>query len=561
MAKPIDAFDKPVASTAGDVGSEGTSGAAARADHKHDRTGDTGGGGVTTGDLPTGKKDNLTASGTSATWNLTYIPMTDTLHVYNGAAVLEETTDYSLSGKTVSVTSGIASGDVLTGRYLYKTNAQPSTVVTLNTTSGAVNSGSSVTITIPAGAHVGDFMVLRLSTGTTAIPSTPSGWTYYTQSGVSAPSLGIAQYVFYRWCVGGDPGSNVVIGLGGVITAAATISCYGSVDTTFPISTSIHSVGTTSATTYLDPAAIPASNGCLLEHGVGVKVTTGTNPGALSWDAGVTSDRTDSYSSGSVGFGLAHESVNSGSTPRHTLTTGNACEQDAVSLVLNASGVAPLGVNAYANQVLSLSPQGLWMLGDASVMTDSSTNARNGTYPGGVPSTAATMINSATSNLTASFAGGSKHAEVAYGSWLTTNAFSIEFWLTTSVSGTIIERIDPGDGIQVWIAHVIAAGYLRLTYYNAAGGLDTSTNSNIIIADGNKHHVVISHSGTDVSYIVNGGLDRSLAATSGTYTGALGHGGLRVRDTTTHKVQGVAFYNYGLTVAQAQANFAAGMVS
>lgn len=42
MSRPIDAFDRPAASAAGDVGREGTSGAAARADHVHPRTADTG---------------------------------------------------------------------------------------------------------------------------------------------------------------------------------------------------------------------------------------------------------------------------------------------------------------------------------------------------------------------------------------------------------------------------------------------------------------------------------------------------------------------------------------
>ncbi len=105
-------FDKPRASTAGDVGSEGTASAYARADHKHDRSGDAG-----TASLF--KKDTFTLAGTTGTWALTYVPVTDSLHIYNGAAVLVEGTDYTLSGQTVSILGGGISGDGLVARYAY----------------------------------------------------------------------------------------------------------------------------------------------------------------------------------------------------------------------------------------------------------------------------------------------------------------------------------------------------------------------------------------------------------------------------------------------------------
>jgi hypothetical protein len=110
-AHPL-AFDRPAASAAGDVGREGYSGAGARADHVHDRSSEAAGGSLF-------KKDTHTMTGTTGTWTLTYLPATDSLHVYNGASVLVEGTDYTLTSNVVSITSGVISGDVLVARYAY----------------------------------------------------------------------------------------------------------------------------------------------------------------------------------------------------------------------------------------------------------------------------------------------------------------------------------------------------------------------------------------------------------------------------------------------------------
>lgn len=109
-------FDRPVASTA--TVREGQSGAAARADHDH---GD--GPGSSSSVLP--YKDTLTLSATTATWTLTYTPITyptaHSLHVKCGSASLIEGTDYTVSGQVVSILagSGLASGDALVARYFY----------------------------------------------------------------------------------------------------------------------------------------------------------------------------------------------------------------------------------------------------------------------------------------------------------------------------------------------------------------------------------------------------------------------------------------------------------
>lgn len=118
----INTFGRPVANTS--TLKEGQSGAAARADHDH---GDHSSGATM---LP--YKDTLTMSGTTATWTLTYTPVTSptahSLHVYAGSATLIEGTDYTVSGRVVSVLAGagLVSGDALVARYFYTPGADVS---------------------------------------------------------------------------------------------------------------------------------------------------------------------------------------------------------------------------------------------------------------------------------------------------------------------------------------------------------------------------------------------------------------------------------------------------
>lgn len=143
MGKPIDAFDPPVP-LSGPGAVEGTSGAAARANHNHgsvDLSAIKQGGATSNqvltwngttwapatasgGSDTTGfRKDSFTASGSTGTWVLSYLPLTDSLHIYNGSSVLVEGTNYSLSGNTVSITSGISTGNALVARYAYNTSS------------------------------------------------------------------------------------------------------------------------------------------------------------------------------------------------------------------------------------------------------------------------------------------------------------------------------------------------------------------------------------------------------------------------------------------------------
>lgn len=69
--------------------------------------------------------DRLPTSGTLAaaatTMTLTASPLTDSLHLYLNGLELDEGTDYTLSGRTVTILSpaGTATGDVLDARYAY----------------------------------------------------------------------------------------------------------------------------------------------------------------------------------------------------------------------------------------------------------------------------------------------------------------------------------------------------------------------------------------------------------------------------------------------------------
>jgi hypothetical protein len=430
--------------------------------------------------------------------------------------------------------------------------------------SGAFTNGSSsYNIAIPASTVPGNFLVLTVTARTTSLVSTPAGWTYYSETGVSAGARPVKTYVFYRWAQAGDAGSNVLLTFGGNQNSVATIGRYTDIDTTFPIATSAHKAS--NGTTFTGATAYVHPSDALLVHTVGLLVSAGTDPGAVAFGGGVTSRRVDNYGPSDLGAAaLGDEDIaSSGVTTARTLTAANSSDFNGLVLALNSSGVTPLGATAYRDEVLADTPAALWMLGEGSgtQMTDASPNARHGTYATAAPPTAATLINSATSSLANAYAGGGRNGDLAYAAWMTASAISIEFWLQTSALGNVVTRLDPGSGVITWTVRVGPAGSLILDFYDSAGGTYSQTITDTVVNDGRRRHFAIVRRGTTVDCYTQGSLHRSVTAGNGVWTGVNGQGGLRVSDTSGHKTQAVAFWGSALTAAQIQRHFAAAMYS
>ena len=221
-------------------------------------------------------------------------------------------------------------------------------------------------------------------------------------------------------------------------------------------------------------------------------------------------------------------------------------------------------MSAYSSRILSLTPRAYWRLG---ALADSSGNAVSLSAPNGAPATGASLILTDAVDLAYTMPGGTG------GVYLRTVTSSpagltqvlpitIEAWINLStVSGacTIIRKADFEFCLRV------NNGNLDY-FYSDGGGAYTVSTTGAPIAVGNTYHVVVTDSGTNVSFYINGVL-YSVAARPSTGIDAksgpvgLGLNYSAANEWLTGRLDEVAVYGVALTAAQVQGNYTAATVA
>jgi hypothetical protein len=161
---------------------------------------------------------------------------------------------------------------------------------------------------------------------------------------------------------------------------------------------------------------------------------------------------------------------------------------------------------SYSSEVLADSPLGYWRLGDTSgtTMTDSSGNARNGTYV--EPSlNANSLIVTDTANKAATFGvvGSTwRYGRVTDAAWVDQSSFTVECWfkVTTLDSYQGLFTRDGTPGNRGWNLYLLSG---RLHLFDAAGSGGIITGSTLVSIN-TTYHAVLTSDGTTVKLYLNG---------------------------------------------------------
>ena len=183
---------------------------------------------------------------------------------------------------------------------------------------------------------------------------------------------------------------------------------------------------------------------------------------------------------------------------------------------------APAGAG-YAAEVLADSPIGYWRQGDPSgtTMTDSSGNARHGTYTAS-PTLGTTGLLAGDSDTAVAYNGTTQYALVADDNSLDSlTTFTVEAIIkASSVSGTpqIVAR-DGGSGNRHWQFR-LSAGTLQ--FVKIAGGVVTASSA-ATLSTGTTYHVAATYDGSNIRLYIDG-------AANGTPPSATGNLGASTQD-------------------------------
>lgn len=213
----------------------------------------------------------------------------------------------------------------------------------------------------------------------------------------------------------------------------------------------------------------------------------------------------------------------------------------------------------YASEVLADAPRAYWRLGDASgtTMTDSSGNARHGTYFGS-PTLGTVGLLTGDGDTAITFDGIDDFGHLADATWMDTgSALTVEAWIKTTATSIrqIISR-DDGSGSRSFQFRTNGAS---LEFVKIASGTVVSTISTTI-NDGVRHHVVATYDGANIRLYKDGTLVQTTAATGSLDSDdvlRVGHRGTG-SEFFSGVIDEVAYYGTALSLARIQAHYTAG---
>lgn len=168
---------------------------------------------------------------------------------------------------------------------------------------------TSVGVTIPPSAAVGNLLVLTGSMRGTQTFTTPSGWTLALSNNDSIQEL----RAWYRICQPGDAGSTVTLTIAGGGTEIPSAAClaYANISTSTPLFSSLGGGDSTSSTTWisgsLDCHSATTHSLCVLIWG---SFSAGSHP--LTMPAGITGRVDVSGASNSRMVAVADEVIPAG---------------------------------------------------------------------------------------------------------------------------------------------------------------------------------------------------------------------------------------------------------
>lgn len=218
----------------------------------------------------------------------------------------------------------------------------------------------------------------------------------------------------------------------------------------------------------------------------------------------------------------------------------------------------------YATAVLANSPLAYYALAESSgtVLTDSSGNARNGTYSGSPTLGAAGTI---TGNTAVSFDGTDDYGIISYGSWMnSSSAFTIEAWIRpSSVTGigNFLDRDVLAGRVFQWRRNGTS---LEIIYWIAGGGGPTSIACGTV-AINTWYHCAVTWDGTNARSYLNKALITTSVGNGTIFVPTLGsmviggsQGGNNIGVYTQFfagRIDEVAIYGSALSLAQISAHY------
>lgn len=292
-----------------------------------------------------------------------------------------------------------------------------------------------------------------------------------------------------------------------------------------------------------------------------VVVTTYNIAGRAGWDARAPKDWTFQGSNdGTTWVTLDTQTAQhpTGSTI-YTYTFANTVAYSYFRINITANNGDPSITNLTELQL----PEAPALSFATPALTDSSPNARNGSYMGS-PTLGVPGLITRDTNAAVSAAG--RFGQIPYGTWMNVNQFSIEAWikpnagaLASGVQCHIVLRdnLGNGGGDSQWRMSLESGKLGFLLWHPAVTQLVGST----LLTAGNKYHCVLTYDNAFMTIYLNGVQDAQVAATGAVTTGqpiTFGAMGSNNETGWTGITDDAAFYNRALTPAEVNANFLSG---
>ncbi len=210
----------------------------------------------------------------------------------------------------------------------------------LNT--GLSTAATTINITVPATAQVGDLAVALISVKSSTITATRTGWTTAQAAQGDAASPASRLFTLTHTVASGEPGTALAFTLSSSVKAAGIIAIFRNANTTTPINTSAGQVNA-SSTTVSAPSITSTANGVNVISAYGPSIDSLMT--AYSGTGGLV-DSTVAASGGSVAtrcaVGMGHFGyLNTTTVGATSATLASASTAAGVSLGINS--VSPSG--------------------------------------------------------------------------------------------------------------------------------------------------------------------------------------------------------------------------